>query len=254
MNATHKEIIIWALSDETVRERLGVHLKDVLGVGEEALNNIILDLKNNKYQAGYLWGTNGDGHSVREFDTFAEAMAYDYGVIDATGYLKHRELNGIEIDFLEDCNPCCNGCETRDPQKFAAFGQWQRGSEEKVDITLDLCDECAEKSRIEAQKWWSSGTTTTLRRAVYTAVADQFDMIAGVPNYIPCLAVEGEPGYYPMRGSGEGSTPWYWGTTYEECQKTCDEYNEEHFGISPREAAVIVAGTSVVTELEILEE
>jgi hypothetical protein len=247
MDAVHKEIIIWALSNETVRQQFVVHLEGVLGVSEEALDKILEELENKKHTRGLLWGTDGFSHTVREFDTFAEMMAYDYGTIDTEDCLKCRELEEDEIAFLEDCNPSCKDCETKDPRKFEAFALWkkQRDSEDGVELILDKCDACRKLDgvKLEAQRWHFSKEQGGIVRAVYTAVADQYDMIGDEPHFIPCLAIEGEKGYYPMRGSGEGATPWYWGETYEECQKTCDIHNEFHFGISPREAAIIVAGT-----------
>lgn len=245
MDATHREIIIWALSDKAVRERLGVHLKDVLGVSD--LDKVLEEIENKWHQVGCLWGTDGCSHSVRGFQTFAEAMAYDYGVVDATGYMTCRDLDEDEITFLVVYNPCCKNCETKDPEKFEAFGLWkeQRDSEDGVELILDKCDACrkTDEARIEAQKWYFSKEQGGIARAVYTAVCTECDEIDGVTHFIPCLAIEGERGYYPMRGSGEGATPWYWGITYEECQETCDMWNEDHYGISPREAAVIVAGS-----------
>lgn len=246
MDAIHKEIIIWALENKDIRESLREHLVKHTGISGDGLDKVLGKLVNKWHRRGCLWGTDGCSHSVRGFQTFAEAMAYDYGVIDATGYMTCRDLDEDEIAFLDVCNPCCSNCETKDPQQFSAFERWKEQRDIKAeDLKLDICDECAqaEESRLEAQKWYFSKEQGRIVRAVYTAVSDQYDMINDVPNFIPCLAIEGEKGYYPMRGSGEGATPWYWGKTYEECQDICDDWNESRYGISKKEAAIIVAGT-----------
>lgn len=49
-------------------------------------------------------------------------------------------------------------------------------------------------------------------------------------GYIPCIAVEGEKGFY--------RTDWNWGDDKEQARKWCDERNEI-MGITPREAAII---------------
>lgn len=53
-------------------------------------------------------------------------------------------------------------------------------------------------------------------------------------GYIPCIAVEGEKGYY--------RTDWNWGTDKDLAQKICDEKNA-NLGITPREAILVVLGT-----------
>lgn len=53
-------------------------------------------------------------------------------------------------------------------------------------------------------------------------------------GYIPCIAVEGETGFY--------ATDWNWGDDLEKARKWADERNEI-MGISQREAAQIVLGT-----------
>jgi hypothetical protein len=49
-------------------------------------------------------------------------------------------------------------------------------------------------------------------------------------QYIPCIAIEGEKGFY--------RTDWTWGTNKEQAQKFADECNQE-MGIDRREAAKI---------------
>lgn len=63
-----------------------------------------------------------------------------------------------------------------------------------------------------------------------------------VNGFIPSLVNENEAGHSPMTGRGEGSAPWYWGKTYEEACKNCDEYNLK-MGVSPKEAMEIVASS-----------
>lgn len=47
------------------------------------------------------------------------------------------------------------------------------------------------------------------KRYAYTIVMDSVDEDG---NFIPVIAVENEPGYYPMTGQGEHADPWRWGT------------------------------------------
>lgn len=53
-------------------------------------------------------------------------------------------------------------------------------------------------------------------------------------GYIPCIAIEGESGYY--------KTDWNWGKDLEQAKKFADERNAK-LGINPKEAWQIVMGT-----------
>lgn len=53
-------------------------------------------------------------------------------------------------------------------------------------------------------------------------------------GYIPCIAVEGESGYY--------KTDWNWGSDLELAESFCDERNEV-LGINRKDAWAIVLGT-----------
>lgn len=53
-------------------------------------------------------------------------------------------------------------------------------------------------------------------------------------GYIPCIAVEGESGYY--------KTDWNWGSDLKVANEIADEKNRA-MGIEPREAMLIVLGT-----------
>lgn len=75
------------------------------------------------------------------------------------------------------------------------------------------------------------------RKCFYIPV-EQFDE----NGYIPSLVTEDEPGHSPMKGNGEGSSPWYWGKTYKEAQEMAEEANRE-LDISPEDAAEIVASS-----------
>ncbi len=46
-------------------------------------------------------------------------------------------------------------------------------------------------------------------------------------GYVPCIVVEGEAGYRPLRGNGPCATPWYWGTSREVADQLCRRANEE---------------------------
>lgn len=53
-------------------------------------------------------------------------------------------------------------------------------------------------------------------------------------GFIPCVAIEGEDGYYP--------TDWNWGTNREEAE-ACANQKNERMGIDSEEAHKIVLGT-----------
>ena len=53
-------------------------------------------------------------------------------------------------------------------------------------------------------------------------------------GWIPCIAKEGDPGFY--------RTNWHWDCTFEEAESICDEKNEL-LGISQKEAIKIVLST-----------
>jgi hypothetical protein len=53
-------------------------------------------------------------------------------------------------------------------------------------------------------------------------------------GYIPCIAVEGEKGYY--------KTDWNWGSNLELASQIADEKNAA-LGFTPKEACMIVLGT-----------
>ena len=238
MDTTHKEIIIWALRNATVMEQLGA----TLGLSDEELTGVLEDLVNKQHRTGFLFGQDGSAFSVHSFDTEAEYSAYTAGLGDMNGWLKARDLDKDEIDFLEACNPCCKECETKDPRKFmVAFENWLERADfedfaperRTLGLVLDLCDSCLDAKNSPLNK-----------RHCYTAVCTQYDEAEdGSLDFIPCLVTEGESGYVPMRGQGECATPWYWGKTYRECQDICDDYNKKHYGLTLREAAIIVAGT-----------
>jgi len=61
-------------------------------------------------------------------------------------------------------------------------------------------------------------------------------------GYIPCVAVEGEPGYRPMGGNGPCASPWNWGKDRELAKRLCDEKNER-LGLSSVVAWKIVASS-----------
>ena len=66
-------------------------------------------------------------------------------------------------------------------------------------------------------------------------IVEQFREAEG---YVPAIAVEGDPGLYPMLGNGECASPWYWGKTREEAQAIADATNAR-MGISVERATEI---------------
>lgn len=84
------------------------------------------------------------------------------------------------------------------------------------------------------------------RRFCYCIPPDSF--VAGF-GYRVSIAIERKPGHFPtgsdayLEGDASAQQPWFWGETFEEAQKICDEMNASHFGYTPKEAAIIVAST-----------
>lgn len=74
-----------------------------------------------------------------------------------------------------------------------------------------------------------------MKRTCFYIPVDQYDE----QGYIPSVVTEGEAGHAPLRGRGEGSSPWYWGKTYEEATKRAAEENET-MGVSYADALGIV--------------
>lgn len=68
------------------------------------------------------------------------------------------------------------------------------------------------------------------------------DEIDGVRHFIPCLIKENVGGYFPMRGRGELSSPWYWGTSHERCQELCDQQNKK-MGLTDVDVMEIVSSS-----------
>jgi len=73
--------------------------------------------------------------------------------------------------------------------------------------------------------------TNTNKRSVYFMQATVKD---DEGNYVPCIAVEGESGYY--------RTDWEWGPDWEEANEICDEMNER-MGYTKLEALKIQLST-----------
>ncbi len=61
-------------------------------------------------------------------------------------------------------------------------------------------------------------------------------------GFIPSIIQEGILGHRPMTGQGDYSVPWYWGKTFGEAQKVCEEKNQR-LGISPQRAIEIYNST-----------
>lgn len=76
------------------------------------------------------------------------------------------------------------------------------------------------------------------RRMCFYVPVDQFDE----NGFIPSLVTEGEPGHSPLRGSGVGSSSWYWGKTYDEAKAAAQRQNER-LGLSESDVAEIVASS-----------
>lgn len=77
------------------------------------------------------------------------------------------------------------------------------------------------------------------KRFAYTIIISSTDEEG---NFIPCIAIEDESGYYPMKGRGAHSTPWTWGKDYNKANEIADKMNEK-MGISKREAFKIIASS-----------
>ena len=46
-------------------------------------------------------------------------------------------------------------------------------------------------------------------------------------QFIPVVVTEGETGYTPLSGKGEGSAPWTWGTDVERAMEMADDYTKK---------------------------
>jgi len=77
------------------------------------------------------------------------------------------------------------------------------------------------------------------KRYAYTIVVESVD---GDGNYIPCIAVENESGYYPMSGRGSCSVPWKWGKDYKVACEIADRMNER-MGLTRVEAYKIITSS-----------
>lgn len=84
----------------------------------------------------------------------------------------------------------------------------------------------------------------TGKRMVVFPMADEF--VEG-QGYRIGVATEGESGFrptgtWPYTGAVGETMPWFWGPTFADAQKACDEYNTRA-GISKEEATKIILGT-----------
>lgn len=77
------------------------------------------------------------------------------------------------------------------------------------------------------------------KRFCYAIVASSYDDHHG---YIPVAVFEGVSGYFPMRGSGAGAVPWYWGHDLDTAERIAAEHNAA-MGITPHDAGLIVASS-----------
>jgi len=75
--------------------------------------------------------------------------------------------------------------------------------------------------------------TTTEPRKAYMALETE-KLITG--DYIVCIAVENEPGYY--------RTDWYWKTDYKTACQLANEMNQRR-GLTDLDAQRIIAGSMV---------
>ena len=77
------------------------------------------------------------------------------------------------------------------------------------------------------------------RRWCYTIPACQDAEAQG--GYIPSIAIEDVVGHYPLAGR-DGGSPWFWGKTLEDAERTCDEANAK-LGYDLETAFKIVTST-----------
>lgn len=64
---------------------------------------------------------------------------------------------------------------------------------------------------------------------------------------IPALVFQDESGFYPMGdpkwdGDPRSPQPWYWGSTVEQCQATCDRQNAER-GFTQEQVDAVIASS-----------
>ena len=65
-------------------------------------------------------------------------------------------------------------------------------------------------------------------------------------GFIPSVITEREAGHAPLTGRGTGSSPWYWGHTYDEAKETCRAANE-HKGLSPDDVIEITLSSMLAS-------
>ncbi len=73
------------------------------------------------------------------------------------------------------------------------------------------------------------------KRAIIIIETCRKEMVEGCPKsaqYVPCIVVEGETGYY--------LTDWLWGNDFEVAKELADEYNAK-LGLTPDDVFVLVA-------------
>ena len=58
-------------------------------------------------------------------------------------------------------------------------------------------------------------------------------------GYIPCIAIEGEPGVIPLSGQGVGAQPWYWGKELDQALEICNVRNDR-LGLRPKDVERIL--------------
>lgn len=58
-------------------------------------------------------------------------------------------------------------------------------------------------------------------------------------GYVPVMVIEGQSGYYPMRGNGTGAQPWYWGHDLAKARAICAAANAR-LGLSAEDVEAIV--------------
>jgi len=63
---------------------------------------------------------------------------------------------------------------------------------------------------------------TTRRWVYYVDPSQTPDPVSG---FMPSIVFEGESGHFPLKGNGEGSAPWRWGSL-EQAEETAKHENE----------------------------
>lgn len=89
------------------------------------------------------------------------------------------------------------------------------------------------------------GMGDVMRRMFYVDATMKVD-----GGYTPCIIIEGDANFYPMRGNHELARPYIWGPTLEEAKRQADIANIESFRLSPEVQLEILSSVWAARDAE----